>query len=44
MIDAGTSRKIVDAVRLWEFKPGKDTTGALADMYLTLRVRLVFED
>jgi hypothetical protein len=44
VIDAGTSRKIVNAVRQWVFKPGKDTTGVPADMYLTLRVRLLFED
>ena len=44
VIDARTSGKIVDAVRQWEFKPGKDVTGALADMYLTLRVRLIFDE
>lgn len=44
VIDAGTSRAIVAAVEQWEFAPGKDTAGAAADMYLTLRVRLLFED
>ena len=44
VIDASTSRKITAAVEQWVFAPGKDTTGAAADMYLTLRVRLVFED
>jgi hypothetical protein len=44
VIDAGTSSAIVDAVRQWVFAPGRDATGAVADMYLTLRVRLVFEE
>jgi hypothetical protein len=44
VIDAGTSRAITAAVEQWEFAPGRDTAGAPADMYLTLRVKLLFEE
>jgi hypothetical protein len=44
VIDAGTTRAVTDAVQKWEFVPGKDTRGAPAEMYLSLRIKLLFED
>ena len=42
--DPRTSEAVVRAVRKWQFEPGRDTRGKPADMYLSMRIRLLFEE